>query len=402
MSSARDPLSGLSGARLGGTFRLLMQVRVLASAVALLLIPEERRTPAALIMLACVGVLSALALFGWREIVPRLLEYPILLALDSLVAYAALEVGGVLGPFFLVTVITSTLAGLLYQWTGTLLICPLQVLLYYTAAADSEWVTTFQTAVGMPLFYFVGGFVGTALRRLFDEFTIADEARHRAEVAAAAAEERTRLAREMHDSLAKTLRGISMAATALPTWVTNSPERACEEARRIVAAAEIAAREVRELIAELRTDIVRLSLADVLTQTVSTWADDTGTTAEVDADPEIDLPVRDRHEVVSILREALENVKRHADASMVRVRLAREGESVTLTVADDGRGFTMPEDVDVLAQAGHYGVIGMQERALHAGAVLSVRSQPGEGTTVTVTIPASTGAEVPTSYLEMA
>lgn len=389
-------------ARIGATFRLLMQVRVLASGLALLLVPGDHQTLAAIFVLSCVGALSALALFGWQEIVPRLLGHPVLLALDALVAYAALEVGGVLGPFFLVTAITSTLAGLLFLWNGMLLICSLQVLLYYAAAADSAWVVSFQTAVGMPACYFIGGFVGTALRRLFDEFARSDEARHRAEVAAAAAEERTRLAREMHDSLGKTLRGISMSAAALPAWVTRCPDRAREEAQRIVAAAEIASREARELIAELRTDTAGRPLDEVVADIVTGWADAIGVTADVSADAGIDLPIRTRHELAAILKEALENVKRHADAASVDVRLRRDPGAAVLTVADHGRGFTMPADVDDLARAGHYGVVGMQERAANAGAELTVESRPGEGTTITVTVPIPAGAEAPAPILEVA
>lgn len=389
-------------ARIGATFRLLMQVRVLASGLALLLVPGDRATLGTIFVLSCVGALSALALFGWQEIVPRLIAHPVLLALDALIAYAALEVGGVLGPFFLVTAITSTLAGLLFQWSGTLLICPLQVLLYYAAATDSAWVVSFQTVLGMPLCYFIGGFVGTALRRLFDEFAWSDEARHRAEVAAAAAEERTRLAREMHDSLVKTLRGISMAAAVLPAWVSRSPDRAREEALRIVAAAEIASREARELITELRTDTAQRPLGEVIEDIVGPWAASTGVRAEVAADSGVDLPIRTRHEVAAILREALENVKRHAEAPSIEVRLRHGGDRVVLTIADHGKGFAMPADVDELARAGHYGVVGMQERAVHAGADLTVTSEPGAGTTVTVTVPIPNGAEAPSPYLEMA
>ncbi|TDC80849.1 histidine kinase [Actinomadura sp. 7K507] len=389
-------------ARIGATFRLLMQVRVLASGLALLLVPRDRADLETIFVLSCVGALSALALFGWQEIVPRLIGYPVLLALDALIVYAALEVGGVLGPFFLVTAITSTVAGLLFQWSGTLLICPLQVLLYYAAAADSAWAASFQTVLGMPLCYFIGGFVGTALRRLFDEFAQSDEARHRAEIAAAAAEERTRLAREMHDSLVKTLRGISMSASALPAWVSRSPDRAREEAQRIVAAAEIASREARELIAELRTDTARRPLDEIVGDIAGSWAAAAGVEAQVSADSGVELPIRTRHEVAAILREALENVKRHADAPSIEVRLQNGGGRVVLTIADHGKGFAMPADVDDLARDGHYGVVGMRERAAHAGAEMTVTSEPGEGTTVTVTVPIPDGAQAPAPYLEVA
>ncbi|RAY14418.1 sensor histidine kinase [Actinomadura craniellae] len=389
MAHSGKPLGLASGVRIAATFRLLMQVRVLIAAVTVLLVPEERRL-GSIFVVACIGALSALALFGWQEIVPRMLEYPVLLALDALIAYAVLEIGGVLGPFFFFTVVTSAVAGLLFRWSGMMLICVLQVLLYYAAATHGDgWTVGFQTALGMPLCYFIAGFVGTALRGLFDEAAEADRARQRAEVTAAAAEERARLAREMHDSLAKTLRGISMSAAALPIWIGKAPERAAEEAAKLASAAEIASREARELITELREDSVQQPLANTVRQIAAAWSEDIGVAAEVSAEPGVDLPLRERHEVVAILKEALENVKRHAEATAVRVELAvREG-AIVMDVRDDGRGFAAPDgDMDGLARAGHYGVIGMRERAAHVGASLDVESEPGRGTSIRVTVPA--------------
>ncbi|MFI0351599.1 sensor histidine kinase [Actinomadura sp. 9N407] len=400
MSSA-DPLAV---PRLGATFRLLMQVRILVAIVSLVLIPGNRQTVSGVLILIGVGLLSALALFSWQQLVPPLLKYPVLLGFDVFAAYTVLQIGGVTGPFFLFTVVTSAVAGLLHGRNGMLLFCSLQILLYYTAAvgANGAELINFQTTVAMPGFYLIAGFVGIGLRRLYDQQAVADGARHRAEVSAAAAEERARLAREMHDSLAKTLRGIAMSAEALPAWVTRSPARAQDEARRIAEAAEIASREARQLIEDLRDEVFQQPLAQGLESIARDWADETGTALSITIDAAADLPVRARYEVVAILREALENVRRHAEATAVQVFLRNDDDGLVLSVQDDGRGFEAADGFGRFARKGHYGLVGMGERAHSVGASLSVDSRPGGGTTVTIGVPEALGPAAERTDLEVA
>ena len=94
-----------------------------------------------------------------------------------------------------------------------------------------------------------------------------------------------------------------------------------------------------------------------------------------------------------ILREALGNVERHARATKVTVRLRRLGGRAVLTVADDGAGFEVPDELEELAQGRHFGVTGMRERAQLAGGDLSVESAAGEGCVLSVWMPA--GAPAP-------
>lgn len=380
--------SAVPQTRLAATFRLLMKVRILLAGASLLLVPREQKNLGAAALVLCIGLLSLLAVVSWDQILPRLLAHPSLLAIDAFVASAAMEFGGVLGPFFLFTVVTSTVAGLLHRWPGMLLVCELQMLLYYAAAAKSTG-PNYDSVIAMPVFYLIAGFIGTGLRRLFDEFTALDEARHQAEVAATASEERNRLAREMHDSLAKTLRGIAMLAAALPTMVERSPERAKTESWRIASAAEIASREARELITDLREASPQQPLGSALAAVVHA----AGVPASLLVDPAVQLPLMSRYELTAIVKEALENVARHAAATRTEVRLTHEGPSAVLTVSDDGRGIvvgagTIGEDeLDMLARNGHYGLIGMRERAARVGGSLSAGARYGGGTTITVRIP---------------
>jgi signal transduction histidine kinase len=383
------------GARLGATLRLLLKLRVLLAGLSLLWGATERLPLTAMVIVAGVGLLSGLALAGWEQIVPWLLRYPVLIGFDAFVCYAPMQVGGVLGPFFLLTVVTSAGAGLLHRRPGVLLVCGAQVLLYYAAAMAAHTTANFQTVVAMPAFYPIAGFAGMALRRLFDDYAAVDLARRRAEVTSAAAEERNRLAREMHDSLAKTLRGIAMAVTALPVWVAKSPERAGLEAARIAAAIEVASREARQLITGLRDGAVRQPLGRTIVQMARSTERSADITADAHVDMTIELPLLARYELSAILSEALENVVRHAHATRVKIRLAAEGPSVVLTIRDDGEGFEAEADpeFDGLVRAGHYGLIGMRERAVRAGGTLTISSRPGDGTTLTVVVPLETSAD---------
>ena len=90
--------------------------------------------------------------------------------------------------------------------------------------------------------------------------------------------------------------------------------------------------------------------------------------------------------VYRIVQEALNNVIRHAQATHVDVHL-RFADQLSISICDDGVGFAMPDRVDALTDRGHFGLIGMRERAELIGARLSIHSSPGQGTLVEVTLP---------------
>ncbi|WP_141577584.1 sensor histidine kinase [Actinomadura sp. WMMA1423] len=380
--------------RVGAAFVLLMQLRVLVIGVTVLVDGQVRGDPWAIGVLVLAAVVSGVVLAGWEKVVLRLFEQPALLAFDVLLGYAVLAVGGIFGPYFLVTVVTAGLAGLLYRWPVAALLCAQQAVLYYTALyrnASSEDGAAVSLLVTLPVFYGVAALVGTVLRRLFDEHAAAEESRWRAEAVAMAAEERTRLARDMHDSLTATLSGIALSANGLPAWVRKSPDRAEAEARRIAAAAQVAAREARSLITELREDAAGVPLGDALRELAGEWEARTGVPVRVDAGPGADLAAAARREMVTIAREALENVRRHAHASAVEIVAEIVDGELEVRVRDDGAGMAgRPDDprrLDSLAEGGHYGLVGMHERAARAGGRLAVRSAPGGGTEIAATMP---------------
>ncbi len=99
--------------------------------------------------------------------------------------------------------------------------------------------------------------------------------------------------------------------------------------------------------------------------------------------------LRPQHEIAvyRIVQEALNNVARHAGARAVRVEASFTARALVVRVQDDGKGFTAPKQTSDLASSGHYGLLGMQERAELIGARLSIQSAPGAGATVELQLP---------------
>ncbi|TYB46283.1 sensor histidine kinase [Actinomadura chibensis] len=390
--------------RLGVAFRVLLVLRGLVLAMTVLLVPDGWRDTSLTLAVAAVGAGTAAACLAWRGVLSLLLRHPALWCLDALLMCPVLLAGGAAGPCFTVTVLTSAIAGVLYEWRAVLVVCAAQTALFFAAAAAATGQEAIAPVlIGLPAFYPLAACAGVALRRFLDDYAVLEE-RHRDAAAALSAarsaeEERARLAREMHDSLAKTLQGISMSAEALPVWVRRSPERAEADARAIVAGLRVAARQARGLLADLRDDLYRRPLDGALAAVVAEWSARTGIAAVTHLPP---APVGGpgaavRYEVVSIVREALANVERHADARNVTVSGSADASCLALDVRDDGRGFEPPPDgrLDLLARDGHYGLVGMRERAHRIGGRLTVDGAPGLGTTVHLVVPVGDDGRAP-------
>jgi signal transduction histidine kinase len=192
--------------------------------------------------------------------------------------------------------------------------------------------------------------------------------------------ERTRLAREIHDGLAQSLWFAKLKQGRL-TQNKSLDVEAVTTAGEVLEAIDTALAEARQAVMAMRVDpSAASSLEEVLRSYVEDFADRFGLRAEFEADGTLQrLPPRTEAEVLRIVQEALNNVRRHADATLVRVRSEREGPISRISVTDNGRGFdpaAVPE--------GRYGLSGMRERAELVGATLDIRSRSRDGTTITV------------------
>jgi signal transduction histidine kinase len=304
---------------------------------------------------------------------------------------------GVGSPLVLATVSTAILIGILYPLPFAVLPAGVLLLVHavQTLADHRTGRDDFVVGLGMTTVLAVMVLVGQAVRRIQDGERRA-LARLSVEREAAAAErERVRLAREVHDGMAKSLQGLALVAAGLPAWVERDADRAMTQARCLAEGAAQAVEEARSLLAQLRTDDVALPLDAVVRQLCDQWSVAAGRPVAVDARSVPDIGVQPRYEVLAALREALENVRRHAPDAQVSVTFGPDGGGLRAEVVDDGPGFA-PVTLQLSEAHGHFGVRGMHERLASIGGSARVDSASGRGTRVLLRLPAP-GAPVAAS-----
>lgn len=200
---------------------------------------------------------------------------------------------------------------------------------------------------------------------------------------AAVLEERTRLARELHDSVSQALFGITLGASSLKRALESHPEQAPKLVDYVLSLAHTGQTEMRSLIYELGPEAMG---AEGLVAALNKQAAALGSRYELRvetafcAEPALSLDAK--HDLYRIAQESLHNTVKHARAQRVDLTLVQGEQSLTLTVRDDGVGFDPAASRD-----GHYGQQSLHERATRLGARLLLISAPGEGTTVSVTVP---------------
>ena len=378
--------------------RLVLLFRLIALNVTVFeLAGNPGQVPGVMVGLALAAFASFLPLRYWDRWGGAISTRPVFLALDlalNLTIYAYL---GPASPFFLYTLGTPLLAGILFRTTGAVVLGGGMLVGYYVLVVLSgngldelrtHEARDIQALVVLPALYPLAAAGGAAVRRLLDRQAVTQLALAGAERRAAAGAERARVAREMHDSLGKTLYGIALAARGLSHRVAAEAPGAAAAARDLSAAAQVAAEEARGLISDLRSDTLDRPLGDALGRYVREWSDRNGIAAHLQADG-VDLPhPGTRYELFCIVREALENVERHAGATRVEVLLRDMAPDVVLCVVDDGVGIDGSGDARSLQTNGHYGLIGMAERGERIGATVEIAGVHGSGTTVTVRLPA--------------
>ena len=202
--------------------------------------------------------------------------------------------------------------------------------------------------------------------------------------------ERSRIARELHDTLIQGLSGITMEMQALAGRLRSPEERATLE--DIVRDAGTCLKETRRSVAGLRSSQGPESgLASAIAQAAKqiTEAKDVRLKLKLDRSPS-DLSPEVQYNLLRIASEAVNNSVKHSGARVIEIALSRTAEMLQLSVKDDGSGFSRENGN---AGPGHYGLIGMKERAAQIGAELDLASEPGRGTTVSVRMP--TTAQTP-------
>ncbi|GAA0636155.1 sensor histidine kinase [Streptomyces thermocarboxydovorans] len=200
------------------------------------------------------------------------------------------------------------------------------------------------------------------------------------------ADERRRLAAEIHDAIAQGLTGIIAQLQVVAS--TPDPAAAHEHVRRAADLARHSLGEARRAVQNLApVALTHDGLPQALEKLVAQWSEQNGVRAEFTlTGTEEHLHAEVSATLLRITQEALTNAARHASASRVGVTLSFMGDEVTLDVRDDGRGFdplTLPERTG----SGGFGLDGMRARAERIAGSLSVESEPGYGTAVSARVP---------------
>jgi two-component system, NarL family, sensor kinase len=199
-----------------------------------------------------------------------------------------------------------------------------------------------------------------------------------------AVEERNRLAREIHDTLAQGLTATALQLESADALLDAGSAKAHEPLRRALSLTRSNLEEARRSVLDLRAaPLEGRPLSEALKALVDRWEAETGIGARYRAvNGSRPLPPRVEAALYRICQEALTNVARHAEAERAEIRLVATPDRVRLVVEDDGRGFDAPG-----VPEGRHGIVGMRERAQMLGGTLEVRSGSGAGTRIEATVP---------------
>jgi len=278
-----------------------------------------------------------------------------------------------------VIVLTIILAGLLvsgwYVFAWTLAVCLVQI--SQMAFNDSTW----PGFAGWCAVYIAAGWLVTLfakhLERFYEASRLAEEQQRNAIVA-----ERTRFARDMHDTLAQGFTGIMMQLNAAEQRLTENADEArlhIEKARQLA----------RESFEDAQRSVSALRNAALANGTLLSAIEQIGHKLTSDSSVRLEsklegqpysLPEHCEANLLRIAQEALTNAVRHAGAATIRVLLAYRAGTVVLEVDDSGHGMSGRE-------SSGFGIHGMRERARQIGGEIQILSDPGRGTRIVVTVP---------------
>jgi PAS domain S-box-containing protein len=203
-------------------------------------------------------------------------------------------------------------------------------------------------------------------------------------------EERSRLARDIHDRLGQTMVALKMNLAALSREVAAANRRmpkkkVVEELKAVQDFIDASSRIIREIISDLRPPLLdEAGLAAALACEADRFTKSSGIACYFNLRDELPgIAPGDSIALFRICQEALTNVVRHANATSVRISLSRKDGGLSLEIADNGRGFRVGSNEGVRS----FGLLGMRERALARGGSLTVSAAPAGGTFVSVWLP---------------
>lgn len=251
---------------------------------------------------------------------------------------------------------------------------------------DEEILSTYADTVGMAL----------ENTRLYREVEAKGKVMDHlmARVNTAHEEERARIARELHDSVAQTLLKIIYAGGFALDFLKEDPKLAVDEIEEVQLRAKACLRELREIMANLRPiSLDILGLKETIMRYAEQFEEEYAINASLDLSGLDSITPSAELTVFRILQEELANVGKHSNATSVKIKSETSQGDFVLSVEDDGVGFD-PKVLAAEQESGeHLGLMAIRERAELLGGQLSIDTIPGIGTRVTVRLPILTGGE---------
>lgn len=251
---------------------------------------------------------------------------------------------------------------------------------------EAEMLSSYADVVGMAL----------ENERLYREVVAKGNAMEHlmSRVNSATEEERARIARELHDSVAQSLLKIIYAAGFALDFLKEDPRLAVEEIEEVQQRAKECLRELRLIMADLRpTSLDILGLKETVLRYAEQFEEEYAISIKVDLRGLDSIPTPVELAVFRILQEELSNVRKHANADSVYIKSERDQGGLVLVVEDDGMGFD-PETLAEKQESGkHLGLMAVRERAEMLGGEMAIDSTPGMGTRITVRLPMVAGGE---------
>jgi PAS domain S-box-containing protein len=211
-----------------------------------------------------------------------------------------------------------------------------------------------------------------------------DLASFAAEASGVREQEKSRIARELHDELAQSLTALKMDTIWVRQHLQDDPAGAAEKLSQMLAMLDASVAATRRISSDLRPLVLDdLGLMPAIEWAVQNFSQRTGVPCALEADEALELQEPYATAVFRIVQESLANVGKHARAGHAWVRVAREGDAMVLEVRDDGAGF----DTAGRRKPQSLGLVGLRERAHLLKGEVRVTSAPGRGTTVRARIP---------------
>lgn len=228
------------------------------------------------------------------------------------------------------------------------------------------------------------------LQELYERLAVQDRARRLLldRVVSAQEQERQRIALELHDGPIQVLAMLGIRLSSCQALLDRGEVKAADEIlRQAEDRLNAETQGLRQLMSELRPPVLdERGLAAAIRDYCEAFQRDTGIAVDLNAQLGSRLDASCETVLYRIVQEALTNVRRHSRATQVTVRIGETSDGVGVEVGDNGVGFDVV-DGTVLAREGHFGILGMQQRAELSGGTWGIESAPGEGTTIRVRLP---------------